>query len=106
MAKEFAGLALLDHFATIHEDDAVGGLGGKPDLMRHNDHRDVLPREIRHDRQDLADEFGIERARRLVEEEEFRLHREGARDGDPLLLSARELGRIDVPLFREADALE
>ena len=52
----------------------------------------------------FADEFGIERRGRLVEQHQPRLHRQRARDGDALLLAAGEARRIGVRLVGEADA--
>ena len=47
--------------------------------------------EVAHDGEHLADEFGIERRGRLVEEHQLRPHGEGAGDRDALLLAAGEL---------------
>ena len=62
--------------------------------------------EPAHDVEDLADELGVERARRLVEEHELGLHGEGARDRDALLLAAGELRGVGVRLVGEPDAVE
>ena len=59
-----------------------------------------MPRlgEVAHHREHLADEFGIERRRRLVEQHQPRRDRERAGDGDALLLAAgqsmRQLVRV------------
>ena len=62
--------------------------------------------ELLHHLEHLADHLRVERARRLVEEHQRRVHGERARDRDPLLLAAGELAGIDVALVGEADALE
>src|SRR6185437_5695493 len=49
---------------------------------------------------------GIERAGRLVGEEQLRLLRERTRDRDALLLASRELGRPQCEAVVEADLLE
>src|SRR5699024_12099682 len=56
--------------------------------------------------QDLADEFGVERAGRFVEEHHLRLHRQGARDRHPLLLTAGELIGVGAGLVRQPDLLD
>ncbi len=48
----------------------------------------------------LAPDQRIERRERLVEEPQFRLHRQRAGDADPLLLAARELARDRTPRAR------
>ncbi|MCY1383515.1 hypothetical protein D9M69_716500 [compost metagenome] len=54
--------------------------------MRDEDHRHALFGEAAHDAQHLADEFGIERAGDLVEQERVRLHGKRPGDGHALLL--------------------
>ena len=57
-------------------------------------------------REHLADELGVERRGRLVEEHQLRPHGKRAGDRDALLLAARELDRVGVALVGEPDALE
>ena len=64
--------------------------------MRHDDHRHVLVGKRADDAQHLAREQRVERGGRLVEKENFRLHRERAGDGHALLLPARELIGVSV----------
>ena len=59
----------------------------------------TVPRERLHNRQDFADEFGVERGGDLVEKHHLGFHRQGARDSHALLLSAGQLGRICAFLF-------
>ncbi len=51
----------------------------------------------------LLAELHVERAERLVEEQRGRPVDEGAREGDPLLLAARELARAAATEPFEAD---
>ena len=81
-------------------------LPGKSHLMGHHDHGHAVAGEIGHDFQDLIDHFRVERRRRLVEEHDFRFHRQRAGDGDALLLAAREIGRIGVGFVGNADPLQ
>ena len=62
--------------------------------------------EILHHLQHLVDQLRIERARRLVEEQDARIRRHRARDRDPLLLPAGELARVGLRLVGEADPVE
>src|SRR5690349_10489258 len=58
------------------------------------------------DLQHLADEFGVERRGRLIEQHELRLHGEDAGDGDPLLLAARQALGIFGKLVTKPHLLE
>jgi hypothetical protein len=63
-------------------------------------------RRAAHDVEHVADELGVERRGRLVEQHQLGLHRERARDRDPLLLAAGELRGVGVELVGEPDAVE
>ena len=73
--------------------------------MRHNEHRKALAREALHHVEHFADHLGVERARRFVEEDDIRVHRERPRDCHALLLAAGELRRAGVAVSGHADAL-
>jgi hypothetical protein len=70
-----------------------------------DDHRRaaVLARELSQEPVDLGRVRVIELARRLVREEDPRLVRQRRADGEPLLLSARELVRARAAAVAEAD---
>ena len=75
----------------VHEHDRVGDLAGEPHLVGDHDHRHPVSRERAHHVEHVADELGVERRGRLVEQHQLRLHRQRPRDRDPLLLPARQL---------------
>ena len=96
--------ALLDDRAVVHEDDGIGASRAKP--ISWVTTIIVMPRgELSHHVEHLADQLGIERRGRLVEQHHLRLHRQRARDRHPLLLPTRELGRVGIHLA-EAHALQ
>ncbi len=76
--------------------DAVAHGAGKGHLVRHDDHRHVLVGKRADHAQHLAGQKRIERGGRLVEKEDFRLHRQRAGDGHALLLPAGELIGVGV----------
>ncbi len=80
---------MLDHFAAIHEDDAVGDIAGKADLVRDHDHRHAGIGQPAHHAKHFTDEFGIERRSRFVEEHQLGLDRKRTCNRHALLLSAR-----------------
>ena len=70
--------------------------------MRDDDHGHLLLGQLPDDLQHLAGQLRVEGRGGFVEEQDLRLHRKGARDCDPLLLSARELAGIACGLVRDA----
>ena len=106
IVQELKRRRFFEHPALVEEDDPVRGLGREADLVGHHDHRRRAPCEVLHDVEDLADELGVERARRLVEEDDLRLHRERPGDPHPLLLAPGEADRIDVRLVDETHLRE
>ena len=107
IAEQLVRRALLQDAALVHEDGAVGDFAGEADLVGDDDHRHVhLAGQRLHDVEHFADEFGVERGCRLVEQHELRLHGERAGDGDALLLAAGELRGVGVDFVGEADAVE
>ena len=105
-AEELLRRALLEDPAGVEEAHAVGDVAGEAHLVRRDQHRHASRRELADHVENLRDELRVERARDLVQEEKLRLHREGARDRDALLLAAREPVGVLVPLVREPEALE
>ena len=85
---------------------AVADLARELHLVRDDEHRHPVARQIAHHDQHLADELRIERGRDLVEEHHVRVHHQRAGDRDPLLLAAGELVRVLARLLRQPDALE
>ena len=92
--------------SPVHEDHTVSDLPGELHLVRDDEHRHALARQVAHDDEDLADELRVESRRDLVEEHHVWLHHQRPGNGDPLLLPARELVRMLPSLLREADARE
>ena len=62
--------------------------------------------ELAHRVEHLADQLGVERRGRLVEQHQLRLHGQRAGDRHALLLAAGKRDRIGVALVAEADAVE
>src|SRR5580704_2077212 len=106
LAQELARLAFLDLLPAIHEDETRADIAREDHLMGHDDHGHALIGKLAHDGENFAYELGIERRGDLVEQQELRLHGDGARDADALLLAARELIRQIVHTVGEADADE
>src|SRR6185503_7208844 len=104
--KKFFRLVGFDNFTLVHEHDPVGHPPGKAHLVGDDDHRHAVPREIGHHLQNFVDHLRVERRCRFVEKHDFRLHREGARDGHALLLAAGQIGGKDIGFVRDADAIQ
>ena len=101
-----AGGPGLDHHALVHEHDPIGDAVGEVHLVGDHHHGHAVLGEAAHDREHLADELGIERRRRFVEEHHVRVHRQRPGDGDTLLLAAGQARRVLVDLVAQADPIE
>src|SRR6266446_2787434 len=100
------GRALLDDQAVVHEHHAIGGVAGKAHFVADHDHGHAAFTQGAHDFEHRADQLGIERARRLVEQHHPGLERDRASAGDALLLAARELARRVVGAVGQPHPLE
>ncbi|WP_431272759.1 hypothetical protein [Dankookia sp. P2] len=80
--------SLLDDHAIRHEHHPVGGGAGEGHLVADHDHGHAVLPQLAHRLQHAADQLGVERRGRLVEQHDAGLERDGPGDGDALLLPA------------------
>src|SRR5215469_18712642 len=57
--KDLVGGSMLGDHPGVHEQHMVSDVAGKCDLVRYDNHRRAVFAELPHDREHLADEFGI-----------------------------------------------
>ena len=92
----------LLHFAAVDDEDAVAHGHGLGLVVGHIDHRDP---QFLLETFDLKahglPELRVQVGQGLVQKEEFRLRHQGPGQGHSLLLSAGELARQTVRIFRE-----
>ena len=74
--------------------------------MGDNDHRAALLRQIEHNVQHLADHFGVKGCSHFIEQQNFRVHRQCADDGNALLLAAGQLPRVAPGLVQQVHAVQ
>ncbi len=98
------GRPLLDHPALVHEHDAVGDLAGKAHLVGDHHHGHARFSEAADHREHFADQFGIERGGRLIEQHQPRRNRQRAGDRHPLLLPAGQPVRQMIGMGRQTDS--
>src|SRR3954469_18839952 len=98
--------AALDDRAVVQEADLVGDVAREAHLVRGDQHRHPLGLELAHEVEHLPHQLRVQRARDLVEQERARARRQGAQDGDALLLAAREPARQPVLAAVEPEARE
>ena len=89
---------------VVQVDHVARDLAGELHLVGDQDHGAAFARQVADHLQHLADQFGVERRGRFVEQHDTRLDRQRPGDRAALLLAARQEGRIDVALFGEPDA--
>ncbi len=71
--------------------------------MRRDHHRHPLGGELTDHVEDLGDQFGVERAGDLIEEQDARFHRKRAHDRDALLLTAGQSVRVFTRLVVQSE---
>ena len=104
---DLVGRASLHDPARTHDRDAVAEREGLAAVVRHVERRHVERVEDALEiLQQAVAEPAVERAERLVEEEDARLRRERAGQRDALLLSARERGDGAPLVSGEPDELQ
>ena len=98
-------LPLLDHPA-VEEMDRTVGMPLIPGVVRDHTDRGPSPVELSQQLHDGLSVGGVQVARRLVRQQNGRIASNRTRNGDPLLLSARELGRKVLHPMNHADAFK
>ena len=97
VAAELIAFRELDHLAEIHDADAVGDVAHNADIVCDEQIGQVLfTLQILQHVDDLRLDRHVQRRDRLVTDDELRLHRQGTRDADALLLAAGKLVRKAV----------
>src|SRR6516164_2275718 len=104
--QHFGGRTVFGDLAAIHEEDMIGDVASKADLVGDDDHCRAVLGELTHYREHLSNELGVERRRDLVEQHNLGLHRQRSSDRDTLCLATRELVRVAVLLAGQPDFLE
>ena len=95
-------LVLLLHMAGVHHGDPVRQRQRLGLVVRHVDERDAdLLLQVDELELHVLAQLGVEGGQRLVEQQHRRMRDQRARDGDALLLAARELVRIALAEARE-----
>ena len=104
--ENLVGSAVLVDVSVVHEEDAGAHVAGELHLMGYDQHCHSLLGKLAHDAQDLSHHRGIQCRRGLVEEYDFGIHGQAARNRHPLFLAAGKAGGADVRLFGHADLPE
>src|SRR3984893_6398591 len=105
-------VAVQHHAAVLHHVHVLGEAQRHVGVLLGEQHRDaLLAVEAAHDLEDLLHQHGREPHRGLVEQHEARVGHEGPADREHLLLTPRDVARVDaspVPQPREVlvDPLE
>jgi len=87
-AEDMVRRADVGDDALIQKNDRVADLMGEVHLVGDDHHAHPLFGELADDPQHIADELGIQRRRRFVEQHDLGLQRQRASDGYALLLAA------------------
>src|SRR6266852_4835769 len=102
-AQVGGGGVVADH-ALLHDVDAVRGLEGQRHILLHEEDGHAVAVQDVDDLVDLRDHARHEPFRRLVEENDLGLEHHGPRDGQHLLLPARQRApRLAAPLSEHGE---
>ena len=93
----------LDDPFAAYVDDPVGHFARKTHFVGYDHHGHPLFGQRFHHVEHLPDHLRIQRRCGLVEQHHLRIDGQSAGDGDPLLLAARQLIRVNVGLVLDAD---
>ena len=74
--------------------------------MGDDEHGAPFRGQILDDADHLLLQFGIKGGRGFIKQKSFGFHGQSAGDGRPLLLSARQLGRVDIAFFADTHFVE
>src|SRR5687767_11551753 len=100
-SDQIAGPALRNHFAVIHDRHPVAEPLGLFHVMSGDHDGAPGPLDLFDRLPELPAGLGIETGGRLIEKEQLRIGHQGAGQGEPLLLAARELAHPAVALFTQ-----
>src|SRR5690606_28019697 len=88
--SQLRGRAELDEAAAVEHCDAIGG-GDELEAVSREAARAARERAEEAWREDLLTDVVVERAQRVVEQDDVRAGVDGAREADPLTLTARKI---------------
>ena len=106
MAKDGLRTAFLADHPVGHEDHMGGNVPGKAHLVGDHQHGQPFGGQLPHDGEHLAHHLGIQGGGGLVEEQDLRLHGQGAGDGHALLLPAGQLAGLGGDVGGHADLFQ
>ena len=107
VGEDLEDAARLDHAPGVQHGDAVGDRADHLHLVGDDDDGDAeLAVDPLQQREDVGGRLGVERAGRLVGEQDVGLGRERPGDADALLLAAGELVGIAPRLVGQPDEVE
>ena len=98
--------ARFPKLALVHIEHAAARVAGEAHLVRDDEHREAPLGEVRDDGEHLGYHLRIQRARRLVEQQDLGIHGQAAGDGHALALPAGKLVRPAERLVPQPDQLQ
>src|SRR5438132_8154697 len=102
---ELAGGTAVPDLALLHDVHARADLQGERHVLLDEENRQTVPAQHVDDLPDLGDHAWHQALRRLVEQDDLGLERHRTRDGEHLLLAARErAARLVAPLSQDGEA--
>ena len=97
--------AVAGHLPVQHPDDPVRVFIGQVRVVRHHDDQ-AFPADLPQDLHDLYARFAVQRAGRLVRQQDLRIVDQGPRDGHALHLAAAQLVGLLAQLVGQPDLFQ
>ena len=94
--KDLATNTMFDNLPVLHEDQRVGDLSGKTELVGDDEHRHPVIGQSAHNIEHLAHAFRVECAGWLIKQHDLRVHNQCPGDTDALLFPARKAARVGM----------
>ena len=107
ISQHVVGVADFFDLTLMQEHHLIRDFAGEAHFVGHQNHRTAFLSQALNHLQHFAHQLGVERRGRLVEQHDFRLHRQRAGNGHPLLLATGEKRRILIGhASRQANLLQ
>ena len=100
LADDGVGRAFLYDPSEVHDGDAIGEVGGRRQIVRDHEDREIsVAAQVTQERENASSHGYIQHRHRLVSYQQLRVKDDACRDGHPLALTTGQLMRESVQVL-------
>lgn len=99
--EELVWRIMLEDMEMINEDEEVGKMKGKENLVSKEDNSNELGRKDKNSIKKLIENLRIERRGRIIEKNEFRVNEKRERNRKKMMMEEGKMERIFVGMLRD-----